>query len=138
MVLPPTGCNEEMGNLFKIETDEVVYKWGPPRGKETEPVTTTTEIQGRLSIRKRRRNLSFEGTWRSSVPENIAGDTDLTYGPRIFEQTDYPIFQKSKTENHIKITHRYPTIRRDLIVEEKGKLVHGNVNFRSQIGRCEF
>lgn len=127
-----------MDALFKIETDRVIFSWSSPRGKEPVPLTGPTYIPGLLVIRKRRSGLVFENIFRASLPEAIASDPVLTTGPRIFEQTDYKIYARTKNDSKLAIVHRDPLINRDISKEDGGRVLHGYINFGSQVGRSEF
>ena len=128
-----------MADLFRIETDRVSLEWGEPRGKAPSALWSVSAPPGRLSIRQRRQSLKFgEETWRSQVPTGVAHDFDQVAGPRLFEQTDYSVVLRSKTGASVELRHRDPVILRDIKSSGKGDLVHGVVNFASQVGRSEF
>jgi predicted component of viral defense system (DUF524 family) len=128
-----------MGILFKIETDLVTLTWSGASTSQVTPVAGTLSPAGCLKIRKRRNDLAFgEGTWRSDVPKYAAGDPEETAGPRLFEQTDYKVFLRAKSNMQVDLSHRDPLAYRDLIEEEDGSVIYGTVNFRSQVGRSVF
>jgi hypothetical protein len=59
-------------------------------------------------------------------------------GPALQEQTDYQIFVEGLQGYHVDLVHRDPLILKDLKHEHGGRIVHGTVNFASQIGFSEF
>jgi len=128
-----------MNTLFQIETDRVMLTWSKARGKEPVPILGNKTTVGRLVIQKRRNGLQFgKNTWRSYVPEAVSTDPEQVVGPLIYEETDYQLYLRSKSDARIEVFHRDPSIRRDLNEEEGGRVIHGCVNFGSQVGRCEF
>jgi len=128
-----------MSTLFKIETDRVVLAWNQPRRGDPVSIWTVDPPAGRLEIRPRREGLQFgEETWRYGVPEAVAHDPLETKGPRIYEQTSYQVFLQSKSDASVSIRHRDPLVDSDLSAENDGKVVHGVVNFRSEVGRSIF
>lgn len=125
--------------LFRIETDEVLLKWQLTGRGQPVPISTVDPPPGRLRIQPRREGLHFgEGTWRDGVPQAVASDPEETAGPRIFEETEYRVFLTSKAGAPVEMKHRDPLVYSDLSREGKGRIVHGTVNFRSQVGRSIF
>ncbi len=128
-----------MGALFRIETDRVVLTWSKGRGDEPSLVAGRFSAPaGWLLITKRRSSLVFQNTTsRTAVPPAVAKNAELTAGPRLYEQTNYNLYARATTDESISITHRDPAICRNLSHEE-GKVIHGYVNFGSQVGRSQF
>src|SRR3990170_2101643 len=87
----------ETGTLFKIETDRVSLTWRSVRDNKTPALKGLTNIPGRLSLRKRRNDLTFHKIYRDSIPETIASDPELETGPLLFEQTDYKLYVNAKS-----------------------------------------
>ncbi|MHB8772065.1 MAG: DUF2357 domain-containing protein [Syntrophales bacterium] len=54
------------------------------------------------------------------------------------EETDYQVFVQGEGGRRVELTHRDPNITRDLHAEDGGRIFHGTVNFRSQVGNSEF
>jgi predicted component of viral defense system (DUF524 family) len=128
-----------MTTLFIIETDRVVLTWKKARRGDPVPISMLKPPPGRLEVRPRRDGLQFgQETWRDGVPEAVAHDPEELTGPRIYEQTDYKIFLQSKSEAAVSIAHRDPLAYRDLSAENCGRVVHGYVNFGSEVGRSIF
>jgi hypothetical protein len=126
-------------DLFRIETDRLRLTWGAARRKEPYAVETTGNVPGTLVVLKRRSDLVFGAdNWRSEVPLAVQNDCDLTVGPRLFEQTDYLVYAKSKTGEPISLEHRDPSLLRDVNASEGSNVVHGAINFGSDIGRSLF
>lgn len=123
-------------DLFRIETDQVVLTWAEARRGKYTAISTIDPPPGLLQIHRRRPGLQFGArTWRDGVPEAVAGDPDEIVGPRFSEQTDYSIFLQSKSDAPVTITHRDPLAHSGLSSEDGGRVVHGYVNFGSQVGR---
>jgi predicted component of viral defense system (DUF524 family) len=124
--------------LFRIETDRFYLTWGKVKDEAPVPFGNTTPQPGWLVLRSRRDSLQFDdSTWRAGVPAEAAHLVKQTAGPRLYEQGDYKLFAKAKN-GKIRISHRDPLIRQSLNAEEADSLVHGLINFGSQIGRTEF
>ena len=127
-----------MEALFAIETDRVYLSWGPARSKKLALLAGQASVPGRLLIRKLREDLRFLNIWRSGMPDAAAQDPEQTTGPHLFEQIDYKLFLRNNEPGRLSISHRDPVITRDINQEEGGRILHGYVNFRSQVGRSEF
>ncbi|MHB8899786.1 MAG: DUF2357 domain-containing protein, partial [Thermoguttaceae bacterium] len=69
----------------------------------------------------------------------MADNSDVEIGPALFEETDYQIYLRAKrVGDTVELQHRDPLIRRRLASQEQGRVLHGVVNFRGQIGRSIF
>ena len=53
------------------------------------------------------------------------------------EQTPYLLFARSKTGAPVVVEHRDPVLLRGLMASDEGRIVHGTINFGSQVGRSE-
>ena len=125
--------------LFKIDTDRVALAWEKARRGDPVPISMIEPPPGRLEIWARRDDVEFgEDTWRDDVPEAVANDPEEIEGPRIYEQTDYKIFLQSKSDAPVSITQRHPPHYYDLSAENNGQVLHGYVNFGSEVGRSVF
>lgn len=129
-----------MPELFRVETDRVLLVW-------TDEGDTTVEIRdsiglppGRLVLRPRRAGLEFgPGTWRAGLPPQVARDPNAIVGPHLFEERSYGVFVQSLTDAVVELRHRDPfLLGRIRQVDNRGRVCHGIVNFRSQVGRSEF
>lgn len=76
------------------------------------------------------------GAAHASLPINSPPGASVA--ARLFEQTDYLLFLRSSTAEPIAIEHRDPVLLRDLTRSDGGRVVHGRVNFGSQVGRSAF
>lgn len=88
-----------MSELFRIETERLLFVWGSGNGHE---------------------------------PAGNDGPT------RLAEQTEYTLFLRSSTGQPVEVVHRDPTLLRGLRTADEGRVVHGTVNFGSQVGRSRF
>jgi len=127
-----------MKALFVVETDRVYLSWGPARHKTPGLPAGQAHVAGRLVLRKHRNDLQFLNIQRNSIPDAAAADPELTAGPLLFEQTDYNLYLCAKGKGRLSILHRDPLITRDISAEGGGRIMHGYVNFGSQVGRSEF
>jgi len=127
-----------MDNLFCIETEKIRLEWS--RNQDRDTVIFADSIpHGLLVIKPIREGLTFEeGTWRSGSSGAVKDVASEVIGPRLFEQTDYNLYIKSKTDEEITLETQNPALRRDLKTLEKGRLIFGTINFGSQVGRSEF
>lgn len=115
-----------MPALFTLETEHLALVWSR-RHEKTPPVEPeAADVPFGLDARCRRRG-------SRPVVRVLAGD--IRY---LFEQTDYTLFAQSKTGATVEIRHRDPVLLRGLHRSEDGRVVHGTVNFGSQIGRSRF
>src|SRR5687767_8313706 len=128
-----------MGDLFRIETDRISLEWAEPRGRPPTVLTCAVPQPGRLVIRPKRPSLAFgPETWRAEVPAAVAHEISEVAGPRLFEQTDYAIVVRGKRGAAVKLQHRDTSLLRDVRSSANGQILHGVVNFGSQVGRSEF
>lgn len=54
------------------------------------------------------------------------------------EQTDYLLFLRSASEAPVALEHRDPVLLRGLTCSDGGRVIHGRINFGSQVGRSRF
>ena len=128
-----------MPELFSIETDRVHLSWSAPGTKDPPLLRGASAPPGRLIIYPKRRDLSFgTGTWRAGVPEAVAGRPDETAGPRLYEQTDYALYIRGKSDDPLALESRDPVLLSGLTRSEGGRVIHGILNFGSQAGLSEF
>jgi uncharacterized protein len=127
-----------MQTLFTVATENVVLTWSR-RGTDPPVTGAFTLPPGRLVIRPRRSGLVFGAeTWRADVPELLAGSIEPSIGPRLHEQTDYTVLVRSLSGAAVELRHRDPALLQGMATSGKGRLQHGSINFRSQIGRSAF
>jgi uncharacterized protein len=123
--------------LFHIETDRVSLSFHA-LGEAPERESRSLET-GLLRIDALRPSLTFgPGTFRASVPLEIAHDPTLQQGPLLFEQVNYKLYARARPGSTVQIEQEDPLFGHHLTVEDSGGTVHGVVNFGSQIGLTEF
>jgi uncharacterized protein len=127
-----------MKTLFTAQTDNVTLTWSR-RGADPPVIGPLTMPPGRLVLRPRRAGLVFgTGTWRADVPELLTGSADSTIGPRLLEHVDYTVLLRSLSSGVVELRHRDPALLQGMATSGEGRLQHGSINFRSQIGRSTF
>ncbi len=124
-----------MEGLFTIETERIYLRWGPARSKRPALLASETSVPGRLVLRKCGEDVQFLNIERSV---GAVVDPEQTIGPLLFEQIDYQLYLCAKRSGSLSILHRDPLITRDISSEESGRILHGYINFGSQVGRSEF
>lgn len=120
-----------MAELFRIETDQTRLTWSDRSTSETTP------LQGRLAIfpsSQRRRNIRI---WRQGLPAAAANNLDVQVGPCLYEETFYDVLLQS-TGKRVELQHRDPSFLQSLHHSIDGDIVHGAIDFRSQIGPSLF
>ena len=124
-----------MAELFKIETEQSQLSWSRP-SSDTAQVPELPE--GRLTvIRVNRSPLNFQ-IQREGVPDEVASNLELEVGPRLHEETSYNLLLRGKANQRVELRHRDPVILQALHFLNDGNILHGSINFRSQIGRSRF
>ncbi len=96
---------------FRLETDRVTLSWS---GEERLP------------------QIPLVATPRWGVSLRVDAQT----GAALSEQTDYRLYLRAT--GRVILYHRDPVICCGLIPEENGRVLHGSINFGSQIGRSRF
>ena len=117
--------------LFEIATDRAKLTWS---ARGTHPHAAL----GRLRFEARRRGVVFKECTRCSVLGLARSSVQGDVGAALREQTDYQIFVEGIQGHQVNLVHRDPLILRDLQRERGGEILHGTVNFASQIGLSEF
>lgn len=112
-----------MRELLRIETERLLLSWSAVRAEE--PLPGDAPPPCRIEVRPRR-----EGMRCRVQPATCPGGA-LT----LREQTDYLLFLRSCTDQPVEVVHRDPVLLRDLACSDNGRVVHGRINFGSQIGR---
>ncbi|MBV9774012.1 MAG: DUF2357 domain-containing protein [Gemmatimonadetes bacterium] len=126
-------------DLFRIETDRVLLVWAAVREGEPAVLAPAPPPAGRLAVRPRREGIAWgANTWRAGVQEEVAGRTELTAGPRLYEQTGYSLYLRAAEGRRVAIEHRDPVILGGVRASEGGRVVHGRIDFGGQVGRSEF
>ncbi|QDV45801.1 hypothetical protein Enr13x_57040 [Stieleria neptunia] len=129
-----------MKRLFHLATNRFTLDWNRVRDQDQAVLARTLPVVGRLKLMPHVRELEWlDTTKRAGVPDSLATDERIENGPPLYEQTDYQLYLRaSGTGDTIEIRHRDPAIERSLNLQEKGRVVHGVINFRGQIGRSQF
>lgn len=125
-------------NLFVIQTDKIKLAWGKSRQQEPAVLSLFTPPQGCLKIWSKRDNVIFTNIYRINISDKFANDTQCEIGPRLYEQIDYRLYVKSLNGEEVAVKHVDPVILADLTSEEGNTVVHGYINFRSQVGKSTF
>lgn len=128
-----------MGDLFRIDTDRILLEWSARRDRVPLALEGISPPPGRLILRPKRHHLRFGSeTWRSDVPKDLANNHAESVGPRLFEQTDYVVVLRGKEGVNVGLEHGDPSLLRDVKSSRSGDVLHGVVNFGSQVGRSTF
>ncbi len=129
-----------MKHLFRISTNRFTLDWHRVRESDHAVLATSIPVMGRLRMVPHDSGLQWRDLMmRNGVPDLLAADASDPIGPPIYEQTEYQLYLRGANEGDVvEIRHRDPVITRSLISQENGRVVHGSVNFRGQIGRSQF
>ena len=129
-----------MKHLFRIATNRFSLDWHRVRETEHAVLAQSMPVMGRLRMTPHDSGLQWRDLMmRSGVPDSLAADVKDPSGPPLYEQTEYQIYLRGANEGDtVEIRHRDPVITRSLNSQENGRVVHGSVNFRGQIGRSVF
>lgn len=125
-----------MADIFRIETDQTSLSWSdrlPSAAAADSP-----HPNGRLAISpadQARKNINI---WRRGLANDVANNPEVEVGPRLFEETTYGLLLRSADAKHIEIRHRDPVIVEALHSSHDGRVIHGEINFRNEIGRSRF
>ena len=129
-----------MKQLFRIETNRFTLDWHRVSDRDQAVLAQTLPVMGRLKLVPQSNGLELrDSTMRLGVPDSLAVDTEDSTGPPLYEQTEYQLYLRAANPGDaIEIRHRDPVITKSLNRQENGRVVHGTVNFRGQIGRSLF
>lgn len=123
-----------MPDIFRIETDQTHLSWRGRLRSDSDLI----QPAGRLAISlftEASRNVTI---WRAGVPEEAASNIEIQIGPRLYEETSYDLLLRSTGAKEVEIRHRDPTILGGLHPATIGSIIHGSINFKSDIGRSRF
>ena len=120
-----------MTDIFRIETERTNLSWS--ENSETEHAA-----EGRLAISPSSRTRKQIKIWRGSLPDSVAHNLELEVGPRLYEETPYSLLLSSGDKRRVQLRHRDPEILRTLHSSADGRIVHGTIDFKDQIGRSRF
>ncbi len=76
--------------------------------------------------------------WRAVTPPEAVFDPARTDGPILLEEADYEVYARSRVNEPVSLHHDDPLIEAAIRAEEDGRVLHGVINFGSQIGRSVF
>ena len=124
-----------MADLFKIETEQTQLSWSLPSSEAT---VISGPPAGRLKVIRTPRSRFNIEIWREGVPDQVSSNLKLEVGPRLYEETLYNLLLRGKANQRVELQHRDPLILQALHFSNDGNIIHGSINFRSQIGRSRF
>lgn len=126
--------------LFRLATDRFTLDWYRVSQYDPAIIRSSNASIGRLRLIPQIKTLVWkDNTFRDGVPSALCVDPEVTLGPPLFEQTEYQVYLHANRPNDvIQIQHRDPLITKGLNSQEHGRVVHGNLNFRGQIGQSLF
>jgi predicted component of viral defense system (DUF524 family) len=129
-----------MKHLFRISTNRFTLDWHRIRESDHAVLAQSMPVMGRLRMVPHDSGLEWRDLMmRSGVPDAFASDIRDPSGPPLYEQTEYQLYLRGASDGDVvEIRHRDPNITRSLNSQENGRVVHGSVNFRGQIGRSLF
>ena len=126
--------------LFRLATNYFTLDWHRVGNADRPTLPRTSTAIGRLRLVSRSNNLEWlDATYIDGVASVTTSDLADESGPALFEQTEYQLYLRTTNANdQVEIRHRDPMITRKLNAQEGGRVLHGSVNFRGQIGRSLF
>lgn len=114
-----------MPELFSIETNAVRLTWAQRRQKPPAVMPPgEPAVPFGLEIRAPRAQPTVQTT--PNAP------------PYLFEQTDYTLFVQHRAGGNVAVRHADPVLLRGLQQADDGRVVHGVVNFGTQVGFSRF
>lgn len=128
--------------LFQVATSLFTLTWSSKRDiSRTEHEALWSSPAGHLSIRPVRAGVEVPTVTRN-VPASSRLDEDAaavaSAGPRLEEETEYLVYARARVNGAaLEVRHADPAIASQLRHEHDG-VVHGAVNFRSNVGFSEF
>jgi predicted component of viral defense system (DUF524 family) len=121
-------------DIFRIETEQTHLSWSLRSESDAKP----TSAAGRFVISPSNKAATNIKIWRQGVPDEAANDLALEVGPCLYEETFYNVHLRSLKEKTVELRHRDPTFLKGLHSTAGGSILHGSINFKSQIGRSRF
>jgi uncharacterized protein len=121
--------------IFRIETAQTQLSWSTR-------VPTQLDLESKGPVGRLAISLSEQATdikiSRPGLPSEAANNVSVEIGPRLYEETSYDLLLRSTDNQKIELRHRDPIITHGLHASTDGHIVHGSINFKSQIGRSRF
>lgn len=94
---------------------------------------------GTLRIEPRRPGLSLEkGSQRVGVPPELGARLDTVVGPALLEQRSYDVLIRGRDGSRVELRHRDPALASALASPRDPSILHGTINFQSQVGLSRF
>ena len=125
-----------MDDVFRIETDRTHLSWNIAR--RAEPDSASARPEGRLAISQLNRDIKKLEIRREGWPPEIANDVAIEVGPCLYEETAYSLLLLGIDKERVELRHRDSTIVQSLYSKSGGSILHGTINFGSDIGRSRF
>lgn len=123
-----------MIDIFRIETGQTNLSWSDSQAENANRIGPT----GRLAITPANHSSKKIRIWRSGLPTNAANSPEIEAGPPLYDETIYTLLLSSGDKRRVELKHRDPTILEALRSSIDGTIVHGTINFNSQVGRSRF
>ena len=129
-----------MKSLFRISTNKFTFDFDRVSDKDPVSLLGVQPTEGRLNVTPICSSLEILSvSIKDEIQQIVVSRPQASFGPRLFEQTSYSIYLEAKDGfENLEIRHHYPTILKGVSKRQGGKIVHGNINFRGQIGRSTF
>lgn len=115
-----------MPTLFTIEMDAVRLVWSQPRAKPVPVLPGEAEPPFGLIV------TALQEGAQPVVHHHMVGGTHL------FEQTNYTLLVQSTMQAPVALRHRDPVLLQSFHRADAGDVVHGTLNFGTQVGRSRF
>ena len=121
-----------MADIFRIETEQTHLSWTGVLRDASQP------DDGRLAISPSSNVATNIVISRHGVPSEAGNDVNVEIGPRLYEETPYNFLLQSTNKKQVALKHRDPRISQGLHSSPDGSILHGAINFKSEIGRSRF
>lgn len=123
-----------MIDIFRIETGQTNLSWSDSQAENANRIGPT----GRLAITPSNHGGKKIRIWRSGLSGNAANNLEIEAGPPLYDETTYTLLLSSGDKRRVELRHRDPAILGALHSSIDGTIVHGTINFNSQVGRSRF
>lgn len=123
-----------MIDIFRIETGQTNLSWSDSQADNANRIGPT----GRLAVSPTNHAGKKIKIWRSGLPGNAADNLAIESGPPLYDETTYTLLLASGDKRRVELRHRDPVILEALHSSIDGTIVHGTINFNSQVGRSRF